>query len=49
LFQGALFPFSFTEFLDFRGYPSPELARLTTVDGARLHQHLDEYVRRETI
>ena len=30
-----LFPFSFAEFLRFRGYAVPDLARLTTVDTAR--------------
>ncbi len=40
-----LFPFSFNEFLSFRGHAIPDLARLTTVDGARLRGHLDEYLR----
>jgi hypothetical protein len=40
-----LFPFSFAEFLRFRGYAAPNLARLTTVDGARLRGQLDEYLR----
>jgi predicted AAA+ superfamily ATPase len=39
-----LFPFSFAEFLRFRGYPAPDLARLTTIDAARLQQQLDEYL-----
>lgn len=39
-----LFPFSFAEFLRFRGYPAPDLARLTTADAARLLQQLDEYL-----
>ena len=29
----------------FRGYTAPDLARLTTIDGARLRGHLDEYLR----
>ena len=40
-----LFPFSFGEFLRFREYPIPNLARLTTIDKARLQQALDEYLR----
>jgi predicted AAA+ superfamily ATPase len=40
-----LFPFSFPEFLRFRGYPAPNLARLTTMDAARLRGHLGEYLR----
>ncbi len=40
-----LFPFSFAEFLRFRGYATPDLARLTTIEGARLRGHLDEYLR----
>jgi predicted AAA+ superfamily ATPase len=40
-----LFPFSFTEFLRFRGHTVPELARLTTVDAARLQGYLSEYLR----
>lgn len=40
-----LFPFSFTEFLRFRGYHAPDLARLTTVDTAKLQQYLGEYIR----
>jgi hypothetical protein len=40
-----LFPFSFTEFLRFRGYGEPDLARLTTVDAARLQGYLSEYLR----
>lgn len=40
-----LFPFSFVEFLHFRGYTIPDRKFLTTVDMARLHQHLDEYLR----
>jgi uncharacterized protein len=40
-----LFPFSFVEFLLFKGYPIPNVARLTTQDTARLQKHLDEYLR----
>jgi predicted AAA+ superfamily ATPase len=40
-----LFPFSFIEFLRFRGYTVPDLARLTTVDTARLQGYLGEYLR----
>lgn len=40
-----LFPFSFAEFLRFRGYAAPDLTRLTTVAAARLQGHLAEYVR----
>lgn len=40
-----LFPFSFAEFLRFRGYPLPDLTRLTTVEAARLQGALAEYVR----
>lgn len=40
-----LFPFSFEEFLLFKGYLLPDLARLTTAGTARLQQHLDEYLR----
>lgn len=40
-----LFPFSFVEFLSFKGYPLPDLGRLTTVEASRLQQHLAEYLR----
>jgi len=40
-----LFPFSFVEFLRFKRYSIPDLARLTTADMARLQQYLDEYLR----
>jgi predicted AAA+ superfamily ATPase len=40
-----LFPFSFAEFLRFRGYAVPDLTRLTTVDAARLQGYLNEYLR----
>lgn len=40
-----LFPFSFGEFLRFRGYSLPDLARLTTVEAARLQGALAEYMR----
>ncbi|MBU2610787.1 MAG: ATP-binding protein [Chloroflexi bacterium] len=40
-----LFPFSFVEFLHFKGYAIPDLSRLTTAAIARLQQYLDEYLR----
>ena len=40
-----LFPFSFTEFLRFRGYGVPDTARLITVEKARLQGHLAEYLQ----
>lgn len=40
-----LFPFSFPEFLRFRGYAPPDLARMTTLDTARLQGYLGEYLR----
>jgi len=40
-----LFPFSFAEFLRFRGYATPDLSRLTTVEAARLQGYLGEYLR----
>jgi predicted AAA+ superfamily ATPase len=40
-----LFPFSFAEFLRFHGYTMPDLARLTTVDAARLQGYLGDYLR----
>lgn len=40
-----LFPFSFIEFLNFKGYPITDLKRLTTTETARLQKHLDEYVQ----
>jgi uncharacterized protein len=40
-----LFPFSFAEFLRFRGYAIADLTRLTTVDRAHLQSHLGEYIR----
>jgi hypothetical protein len=40
-----LFPFSFAEFLDFRGYTAADLTRLTTADAARLRGYLEEYLR----
>ena len=39
-----LFPFSFAEFLRFRGETQPDLRRLTTLDAARLQQQLDDYL-----
>lgn len=38
-----LFPFSFSEFLRFRGNVQPELSRMTTVDRAMLQRWLDAY------
>lgn len=40
-----LFPFSFGEFLLFKGYTIPDLSHLTTVERAHLRQHLSEYLR----
>jgi len=40
-----LFPFSFNEFLRFRQFVAPDLSRLTTLDMARLQQHLSEYLQ----
>jgi uncharacterized protein len=40
-----LFPFSFAEFMQFRAYEFPTLTRLTTVDRAKLQQHLNEYLQ----
>ncbi len=40
-----LFPFSFEEFMRFRGYAMLDHARLTTVETALLQKHLDEYLR----
>lgn len=40
-----LFPFSFAEFLRFRGHAVPDLTRLTTVDGALMQGYLGEYLR----
>ncbi len=40
-----LFPFSFPEFLHFRSYITPDLARLSTLDTARLQGYLAEYLR----
>lgn len=39
-----LFPFSFGEFLRFKGYVIPDLKRLTTVETAHLQQGLNEYL-----
>ena len=39
-----LFPFSFAEFLRFKGYAIPDLTRLTTVKKAHLQQGLNEYL-----
>jgi predicted AAA+ superfamily ATPase len=39
-----LFPFSFAEFLRFKGYTIPDLTRLTTVKTAHLQQALNEYL-----
>lgn len=40
-----LFPFSFEEFLHFKGHTIPDLRRLTTVEIAHLQQALNEYLR----
>lgn len=40
-----LFPFSFVEFLRFRGYALPDLTRLTRVEAARLQGALAEDMR----
>jgi len=40
-----LFPFSLSEYLNFRSYPLPDLTRMTTADTARLQQHLNEYLQ----
>jgi hypothetical protein len=40
-----LFPFSFQEFLAFRGDPFPTLDRMTTIKAAQLGQALDAYLR----
>jgi uncharacterized protein len=39
-----LFPFSFVEFLRFKGYAIPDLTRLTTVEKAQLQQAFNEYL-----
>lgn len=40
-----LFPFSFTEFLRFRGHTIPDPRRMTTVEAAQLQRFLTEYLR----
>jgi hypothetical protein len=40
-----LYPFSFVEFLRFKGYTFPDLTRLTTIETARLQRTLHEYLR----
>jgi predicted AAA+ superfamily ATPase len=40
-----VFPFSFSEFLRFRGYVVPNLTRSTTADAAHLQGYLGEYLR----
>lgn len=40
-----LFPFSFSEFLRFRGEPVPDLHRLTTVERAGMHAALNAYLQ----
>ena len=40
-----LFPFSFPEFLQFRGEPLPDRKHMTTVEMARLQTALDAYLR----
>jgi predicted AAA+ superfamily ATPase len=39
-----LFPFSFNEFIQFKGYKILDINRMTTVDAARLQQYLSEYI-----
>lgn len=40
-----LFPFSFTEFMRFREYTTPEPARRTTLDTGKLQRALGDYLR----
>jgi predicted AAA+ superfamily ATPase len=40
-----LFPFSFKEFLQFRGEPLPDLSRMKTADHARLQNSLQAYLQ----
>jgi uncharacterized protein len=40
-----LFPFSFREFLEFRGQPAPNLKRMTTADKGNLNSALGAYLR----
>jgi predicted AAA+ superfamily ATPase len=40
-----LFPFSFREFLQFRGLPAPDPGRMTTADKGLLQSALDEYLQ----
>ena len=40
-----LFPFSFREFLQFRGQPALDLQRITTADKGRLNSALDAYLQ----
>lgn len=40
-----LFPFSFSEYLRFRGYARLDPTHMTTAETARLHSQLDEYIR----
>jgi predicted AAA+ superfamily ATPase len=40
-----LFPFSFSEFLRFRGEPVPDLNRMTTVERARMNAALNTYLQ----
>ena len=39
-----LFPFSFLEYLNFKGYEVPDLGRMTTVQTGLLQRYLDEYL-----
>ena len=39
-----LFPFSFVEFLQFRGKPIPDLERMTTIERAQLNAALNDYL-----
>ncbi len=40
-----LFPFSFSEYLRFRGHDLSDAARITTLDAAHLRNRLDEYIQ----
>lgn len=40
-----LFPFSFDEFMRFRGYTIPDTTRMTTADKGTLRHDLDEYIQ----
>jgi predicted AAA+ superfamily ATPase len=40
-----LFPFSFSEFIRFKGYQSPDIPPLTTLERANLERYLEQYLR----